>query len=145
VTTTITVTTKRQVVLPKAMCERKKIRPGTSLRISEVGDGFYVTPVPEPTEAELAEVFKALDRGRRTRPITDEDESQILLSRNRSSVNLAGLHGVAPTQEVGVGQIGSHSGDGARLNQGAELEIDGVHITGAAGEMPEAGVSIAAP
>jgi len=77
VTTTITVTTKRQVVLPKAMCERKKIRPGTSLRISEVGDGFYVTPVPEPTEAELAEVFKALDRGRRTRPITDEDESQI--------------------------------------------------------------------
>ena len=76
-TTTITVTTKRQVVLPKAMCERKKIRPGTSLRISEVGDGFYVTPVPEPTEAELAEVFKALDRGRRTRPITDEDESQI--------------------------------------------------------------------
>ena len=70
-------TTKRQVVLPKAMCERKKIRPGTSLRISEVGDGFYVTPVPEPTEAELAEVFKALDRGRRTRPITDEDESQI--------------------------------------------------------------------
>jgi hypothetical protein len=41
------------VVLPKAMCERKKIRAGTSLRISEVGDGFYVTPVPEPTEAEL--------------------------------------------------------------------------------------------
>ena len=76
-TTTITVTTKRQVVLPKAMCERKNIRPGTSLRISEVGDGFYVTPVPEPSEAELAEVFKALNRGRRTRPITDEDESQI--------------------------------------------------------------------
>ena len=77
VTTTITVTTKRQVVLPKAMCERKKIRPGTSLRISEVGDGFYVTPVPEPTEAELAAVFKALDTGRRTRRITVEDEAYI--------------------------------------------------------------------
>jgi bifunctional DNA-binding transcriptional regulator/antitoxin component of YhaV-PrlF toxin-antitoxin module len=76
-TTTMTVTTKRQVVLPKLMCERKKIRPGTSLRISEVGDGFYVTPVPEPTEAELAAVFKTLDEGRRTRPITAEDEAHI--------------------------------------------------------------------
>jgi AbrB family looped-hinge helix DNA binding protein len=77
VTTTITVTTKRQVVLPKDMCERKKIRPGTSLRISEVGDGFYVTPVPEPTEVELAAVFKALDGGRRTRLISAEDEAHI--------------------------------------------------------------------
>jgi bifunctional DNA-binding transcriptional regulator/antitoxin component of YhaV-PrlF toxin-antitoxin module len=77
VTTTITVTTKRQVVLPKAMCERKRIRAGTSLRITEVGEGFYVTPVPEPTEAELAAVFKALDAGRRPRPITAEDEAVI--------------------------------------------------------------------
>ena len=29
-TTTITVTTKRQVVLPKAMCERKRTRPITA-------------------------------------------------------------------------------------------------------------------
>jgi len=77
VTTTITVTTKRQEVLPKAMCERKRIAAGTSLRITEAGDGFYVTPVPEPTEAELAAVFKALDDGRRTRSITAEDEARI--------------------------------------------------------------------
>ena len=70
-------TTKRQVVLPKGMCERKRIRPGTSLRITEVGDGFYVTPVPEPTEAELVAVFQALDKGRRTRPMTAADEIQI--------------------------------------------------------------------
>ena len=76
-TTTITVTTKRQVVLPKAMCERKRIQPGTSLRITEVGQGFYVTPVPEPTEAELAAVFKVLDEGGKKRPITAEDEAQI--------------------------------------------------------------------
>jgi bifunctional DNA-binding transcriptional regulator/antitoxin component of YhaV-PrlF toxin-antitoxin module len=71
------VTTKRQVVLPKAMCERKRIRPGTSLRITEVGEGFYVTPVQEPTEAELAAVFKALDEGRKTRRMTVEDEAHI--------------------------------------------------------------------
>ncbi len=70
-------TTKRQVVLPKAMCERKRIQPGTSLRITEVGEGFYVTPVPEPTESELAAVFKALDDGRKLRPITVEDEACI--------------------------------------------------------------------
>jgi len=71
------VTTKRQVVLPKAMCERKSIRPGTSLRITEVGDGFYVTPVPEPTEAELAAVLKTIDEGRRARAITATDEIRI--------------------------------------------------------------------
>jgi bifunctional DNA-binding transcriptional regulator/antitoxin component of YhaV-PrlF toxin-antitoxin module len=71
------VTTKRQVVLPKAMCERKSIRPGTSLRITEVGDGFYVTPVPEPTEAELAAVLKTIDEGRRARSITATDEIRI--------------------------------------------------------------------
>ena len=76
-TTTITVTTKRQVVLPKAMCDRKSIRPGTSLRITEVGEGFYVTPVPEPTEAGLAAVLRALDKGRRTRAITVEDDARI--------------------------------------------------------------------
>ena len=73
----MTVTTKRQVVLPKAMCERKRIRAGTSLRITEVGEGFYVTPVPEPTEAELAAVFKALDEGRKAPPISAEDEAVI--------------------------------------------------------------------
>ncbi len=73
----MTVTTKRQVVLPKAMCERKRIGPGTSLRITEVGEGFYVTAVPEPTEAELRAVFKTLDAGRRTRPITAADEAEI--------------------------------------------------------------------
>lgn len=76
-TTTITVATKRQVVLPKAMCECKSIRPGTSLRITEVGDGFYVTPVPEPTEAELTAVLKTIDEGRRARSITGTDEIRI--------------------------------------------------------------------
>jgi bifunctional DNA-binding transcriptional regulator/antitoxin component of YhaV-PrlF toxin-antitoxin module len=76
-TTTMTVTVKRQVVLPKLMCERKRITPGTALRITEVGDGFYVTPVPEPTEAELAAVFKALDAGRGPRTLTPENEARI--------------------------------------------------------------------
>jgi len=76
-TTTMTVTAKRQVVLPKAICDRKQIRPGTSLRITEVGDGFYISPVPEPSEAELAEIFKTLDAGNPGRPMTEADERMI--------------------------------------------------------------------
>jgi len=76
-TTTITVTTKRQVVLPKAMCQRKSIKPGASLRISEVGDGFYITPVPEPTEAELQAILKAMDHGRPARTMTAAEEAFI--------------------------------------------------------------------
>jgi hypothetical protein len=59
------------------MCERKNIRPGTSLRISEVGDGFYITPIPEPTDGDLAAVFKVLDEGRAVHPLTNEDEARV--------------------------------------------------------------------
>ena len=89
-TTTITVTTKRQVVLPKAMCERKSIRPGTSLRISEVGNGFYVTPIPEPTETELAAIFQALDEGRPARPLTAKDEAHIQADIKKYRANQRG-------------------------------------------------------
>lgn len=47
------------------------------MRISEVGDGFYVTPVPEPTEAELDLVLATIDQGRRSRVITAADEARI--------------------------------------------------------------------
>ena len=92
-TTTITVTTKRQVVLPKAMCERKQIKPGTSLRITEVGGGFYVTPIPEPDAAELAAVLKELDAGREHRQITKKDESRIQreIKRHRATQKPRGV------------------------------------------------------
>ena len=43
--------------LPKD--ERTRIKPGTALRVTEVGDGLYVTPLAEPTEKELREVIAA--------------------------------------------------------------------------------------
>ncbi len=72
-TTTISVTTKRQVVLPKAFCERKRIKPGSTLRVTEVGEGLYVTPISEPTEAELREVLASAGSLRRA-PTADEEE-----------------------------------------------------------------------
>src|SRR5437016_8716213 len=56
-TTTVNVSQKGQMELPEEFCRRKRIKPGTALRVTEVGDGLYVAPVPEPTEKELKEVI----------------------------------------------------------------------------------------
>ena len=74
-TTTINVSPKRQVELPKDFCERKKIKSGTALRVTEVGDGLYVTPLPEPTEKELRKVIAAA--GSLARRQTAEDEEMV--------------------------------------------------------------------
>jgi len=44
--------------LPKDYCERKNIKPGSALRVTEIAGGLYVAPVPEPSEHELEEVVK---------------------------------------------------------------------------------------
>jgi len=74
-TTTISVSPERQVELPKEYCRRRKIKPGTALRVTEVGDGLYVSPVSEPTEKELKEVIAAA--GSLTRRQTPEDEKMV--------------------------------------------------------------------
>lgn len=74
-TTTVSVSTKRQVELPEEYCRRKKIKPGSALRVTEVGDGLYVSPVPEPTEKELKQVIAAA--GSLTRRQNPEDEEMV--------------------------------------------------------------------
>ena len=58
-TTTISVQAKGQLALPREFCARKHLRAGTALRVTEVGEGLYLTPIPEPTEAELKQVLAA--------------------------------------------------------------------------------------
>ena len=72
-TTTISVSQKGLVELPEDFCKRKKIGPGTALRVTEVGDGVYVTPVPEPTEKELKEVIAAAGSLTRRQSLVDEE------------------------------------------------------------------------
>jgi bifunctional DNA-binding transcriptional regulator/antitoxin component of YhaV-PrlF toxin-antitoxin module len=74
-TTTISVTSKGQLALPKRFCERKKIKPGVILRVTEVGEGLYVTLLPEPSEQELKEVIEAA--GSLTRKQTVEEEAMV--------------------------------------------------------------------
>ena len=59
-------------MVPKTFCQRKKIKPGSSVRITEVGDGFYVAPVPEPGERELVNVLAAAGSLRQEQSAAEE-------------------------------------------------------------------------
>jgi AbrB family looped-hinge helix DNA binding protein len=74
-TTTVSVSQNGQMELPQEFRKRKKIKAGTALRVTEVGDGIYVTPLTEPTEKELREVIAAA--GSLTRSETREDEAMV--------------------------------------------------------------------
>jgi len=74
-TTTISMTAQGQLALPEDFCKRKRIKPGMALRVTEVGDGLYVTPIPEPTEEELKEVVAAA--GSLTHGQTVEEEAMV--------------------------------------------------------------------
>ena len=76
-TTTISLTSKRQCVLPKDFCERKGLKPNSPLRVTEIGNGLYITPVPAPTESEFREVEK-LSGGPPERRFTKKNERMVL-------------------------------------------------------------------
>lgn len=71
-------------MLPKKFCQRKKIKPGTAVRVTEVGDGFYVTPVPEPSERELASVLAAAGSLLRSQTGAEEEMVQGIISGYRA-------------------------------------------------------------
>jgi bifunctional DNA-binding transcriptional regulator/antitoxin component of YhaV-PrlF toxin-antitoxin module len=58
-TTTVNVLPKGKMELPEEFRKRQRIKEGTTLRVTEVGEGLYVTPLHEPTEKELREVIAA--------------------------------------------------------------------------------------
>jgi bifunctional DNA-binding transcriptional regulator/antitoxin component of YhaV-PrlF toxin-antitoxin module len=74
-TTTVNVSRTGQVELPVEFRKRKKIKAGAAVRVTEVGEGLYVSPVPEPTEKELKEVIAAA--GSLTRCQTPEEEKRV--------------------------------------------------------------------
>ena len=80
--TTITVTTKRQLVLPKSFCERAQIAPGSQLRVAQVGNGLVLSPILPPSEQELEEVIRAAGG-----PVTKEPKDAVgKIKRGLSSV-----------------------------------------------------------
>lgn len=85
-TTTISVSANGQVGLPAEFLRRKKIKPGTALRVTEVGEELYVTRIPEPNEKELRAVMAAAgsltQRESRAVASLDRKESEGLRTRS---------------------------------------------------------------
>ena len=63
-TTTIALTSKNQCTIPKAFVEAAGLKPETQLRVTQIGGGLYITPIPEPTEAEFRRVMKLANTGK---------------------------------------------------------------------------------
>lgn len=74
-TTTVSVSQKGEVELPKAFRKRNKIRAGTALRVTEVAGGLYVTPLTEPTLKELRKVIA--QAGSLTHAQTSDEEGMV--------------------------------------------------------------------
>jgi bifunctional DNA-binding transcriptional regulator/antitoxin component of YhaV-PrlF toxin-antitoxin module len=83
-TTTISVSEKGQVKLPEDFCRRKNIKPGTALRVTEVADGVYVTPIPEPTQQELNEVIAASGSLARRQTAAEEQMVDEMIAQYRT-------------------------------------------------------------
>jgi bifunctional DNA-binding transcriptional regulator/antitoxin component of YhaV-PrlF toxin-antitoxin module len=52
-TATLTIDAKRQLVLPKRICQQARLRPGTRVRISSANEGLLLSPVEPSSEEEL--------------------------------------------------------------------------------------------
>jgi bifunctional DNA-binding transcriptional regulator/antitoxin component of YhaV-PrlF toxin-antitoxin module len=83
-TTTVSVLKNGEVELPKDFRKRNKIKPGTALRMTEVGHGLYVTPQVEPTEKELREVIAAAGSLGRSQTQADEEMVQAVIAEIRA-------------------------------------------------------------
>ena len=60
------------------------------------------------------------------------------------SVDSIGPHGVAPAQSVGVTEVEPSAGNPAGLDEGAELEVDRVHVGGPARKVGESAIRVPA-
>jgi bifunctional DNA-binding transcriptional regulator/antitoxin component of YhaV-PrlF toxin-antitoxin module len=84
-TTTVNVSQKGQVELPESFRKRRKIKPGMALRVTEVGNGLYVTPLSEPTEQELQKVITAAGSLIHSQTPEEEEMVQKAIAEHRKS------------------------------------------------------------
>jgi len=60
--TTLSVMKKRQIVLPKPLCEEINIAEGTPMRVVTVKGSILLTPIRAPSESEYQDILKAAGR-----------------------------------------------------------------------------------
>jgi bifunctional DNA-binding transcriptional regulator/antitoxin component of YhaV-PrlF toxin-antitoxin module len=84
-TTTVNVLPKGKMELPQEFRRRKRIREGTTLRVTGVADGLYVSPLREPTEKELREVIAAAGSISRSQNLQEEKRVERIISEYRTA------------------------------------------------------------
>ncbi len=60
--TTLSVMKKRQIVLPKPLCEEINIQEGTPMRVVTVQGSILLTPIRAPSKSEYQDILKAAGR-----------------------------------------------------------------------------------
>lgn len=79
---TTTVSTKGQIILPKAIRERRDWNPGTRLVVEETAEGVLLRPVPAFPEARPEDVFGVLPHQGEPKSL-EEMESGVLAEARR--------------------------------------------------------------
>lgn len=72
---TTTVSTKGQVILPKAVRERRHWEAGTRLEVEETDDGVLLTPAPLFPRTRLEDVYGCLAYKGPAKSIAEMDEA----------------------------------------------------------------------
>jgi bifunctional DNA-binding transcriptional regulator/antitoxin component of YhaV-PrlF toxin-antitoxin module len=66
--TTLSVMKKRQIVLPKPLCEAINIEEGTPMRAVTVQGSILLTPIRAPSASEYRDILKAAGRPLKNEP-----------------------------------------------------------------------------
>lgn len=81
---TTKVSTKGQVILPKAIRDRRQWDPGTRLVVEDTEDGVLLRPAPLFAATDIASVFGSLPVAGRARTIEEMDAAVVAEARRRA-------------------------------------------------------------
>jgi len=82
-----TVSTKGQVILPKATRQRREWDAGTRLIVEETPEGVLLKPAPAFTETRPQDVFGSLPHGGKPRTLEEMDTAVLAEARRRHAGN----------------------------------------------------------
>jgi AbrB family looped-hinge helix DNA binding protein len=81
---TTIVSTKGQVILPKAIRDHKRWAPGTRLRVDETPEGVVLTPEPLFPPTDVEQVFGCLAYGGPALSIEEMDAAVLAEAKRRA-------------------------------------------------------------
>jgi AbrB family looped-hinge helix DNA binding protein len=77
------VSTKGQVILPKAIRDKRNWKPGTELKLTETPEGVLLTPARPFAPTRFEDVFGSVPWNGRTVSIEEMDEAIVAEARRR--------------------------------------------------------------